>query len=292
MQSQALEVRKKYFFDTHENSWELRMKRMNERLRFLQLEVLFGFLCLLLATCSPAVLENESSEPSGSIDIFRIDPILPVEELRALAREAKPPAEEGDFRTVDLVNLASLDPTLQFDIRYATSNNFMSEPFYRFPRAYLQRPAAESLLAVHRELGRRGLGLLIFDAYRPWFVTKMFWEGTPEEIRREGFVADPSRGSRHNRGAAVDLTLYRLETGEPLPMPSGYDEFTERARTDYEGGTAEERSNRVLLIEAMGRHGFTVLELEWWHYDFKGWQEYPILNQSFEELEATEPAAQ
>lgn len=213
---------------------------------------------------------------------FRIQAQKPLDALRKAALAARPPREEGTFVTPDLVDLATLDPAIHFDIRYATSNNFLGTPFYRSPRAFLQRPAAEALLRAHRWLASRGYGLLIHDAYRPWSVTRMFWDATPEKLRL--FVADPSKGSRHNRGAAVDLTLYDLKTGEPVEMVSGYDEFSDRAYPDYPGGTSLQRWHRVLLRRAMERQGFDVYETEWWHFDFHGWQKYPLNNFTFEEL--------
>lgn len=211
---------------------------------------------------------------------FKITPRKPVATLRKIAASAKPPAEEGK-RAPDLVELSSLDPSIKYDIRYATTNNFMSTAFYRQPRALLQRPAAEAVARVHRALGEKGYGLLIHDAYRPWTVTKMFWEATPDAQRM--FVADPSQGSRHNRGCAVDLTLYDLATGRPVQMTGGYDEFSDRSYPDYPGGTSLQRWRRELLRRAMEAEGFTVFDTEWWHFDFNSWRDYPILNVPFEE---------
>src|SRR5262249_14015174 len=136
---------------------------------------------------------------------FKIKPLRPVAELRKEALKAKPPEERsGLFRKPELVELVKLDPTIKLDIRYATTDNFLSTPFYRSARAYMQKPAAEALVRVHRGLKKQGLGLLVFDGYRPWSVTKMFWDATPPDLRV--FVADPAKGSRHNRGCAVDLT--------------------------------------------------------------------------------------
>lgn len=210
---------------------------------------------------------------------FRINPIKPMDELRALALASQPPPEQGDFRSPDLVELAKLDATIKFDIRYASTNNFMGEVFYEQAKAMLQRPAAEALLRAHKNLREVGYGLLIHDAYRPWAVTKMFWEATPQDKRI--FVADPSQGSRHNRGCAVDLTLYDLKTGKPVEMVSGYDEFSERAYPDYPGGTSEQRWLRELLRDAMETQGFNVYEFEWWHFDFRDWRKYPIQNTPF-----------
>ncbi len=180
------------------------------------------------------------------------------------------------------MDLTSLDDSIQLDIRYATTNNFLNTPFYRSRKAFMQRPAAEALVRVHRKLAEAGYGLLVYDAYRPWSVTKMFWDATPEKFRN--FVADPSRGSRHNRGCAVDLTLYDRKTGKPVSMVSGYDEFSDRAYADYWGGTSLQRWHRDLLRKAMFAEGFTVYEAEWWHFDYKDWHKYPILNLTFEEL--------
>ncbi len=221
-------------------------------------------------------------ESSSLGESFRIELTQPIEELRAAAREATPPAEDGEFLPSDLVELKSLDPTLRYDIRYAGTNNFMGAAFYRTAAAYLQRPAAQALVRVHRALEARGYGILVHDAYRPWSVTKMFWDGTPEAKR--DFVADPAKGSRHNRGCAVDITLYDRATGEPVAMLSGYDEFTERAYPNYVGGSSRQRYLRGLLRRAMADAGFTVYEYEWWHFDFQSWKSYAIENRSFEEL--------
>jgi CubicO group peptidase (beta-lactamase class C family)/D-alanyl-D-alanine dipeptidase len=214
---------------------------------------------------------------------FRITPRKPVAALRKIAAEAKPPAENmAEKRTPDLVELSSLDPSIKYDIRYATTNNFMSTAFYRQPRALMQRPAAEAVARAHRALRQQGYGLLIHDAYRPWTVTKMFWEATPDAQRM--FVADPSQGSRHNRGCAVDLTLYDLATGRPVQMTGGYDEFSDRSYPGYPGGTSLQRWHRELLRRVMEAEGFTVFDTEWWHFDFNSWREYPILNVPFEQL--------
>jgi serine beta-lactamase-like protein LACTB len=156
--------------------------------------------------------------------------------------------------------------------------------FYSQAKAFLQRPAAMGLLQAHRWLRERGYGLLIHDAYRPWYVTKIFWDATPDSLR--WLVANPANGSRHNRGAAVDLTLYDLQTGEPVEMVGTYDEATARSLPDYPGGSGLQRWHRELLRTAMEQNGFTVYAEEWWHFDYDGWREYPILNQTFEELQA------
>jgi D-alanyl-D-alanine dipeptidase len=214
--------------------------------------------------------------------ITPITSIHAVAELRRDALAAKPPAESGPFRAPDLVDLAPLDPSIHLDIRYATTNDFLGTPVYTQARAFLQRPAAEALLRVLQKLKPLGYGLLIHDGYRPWYVTKIFWDATPPEGKI--FVADPAQGSRHNRGCAVDLTLYDLKTGQPVEMTGGYDEMSPRSFPNYPGGTSLQRWHRDLLRRAMESEGFTVYDSEWWHFDYKDWHEYGILNVPFEKL--------
>jgi serine beta-lactamase-like protein LACTB len=216
-------------------------------------------------------------------ETYKIEPVQPVEELRKLALKAEPPKENNAFlRKPELVDLAALDKTIKLDIRYASTNNFLGTPFYTSARAFMQKPAAGALLKAHKELAKQGYGLLIHDAYRPWYVTKMFRDATPPRLHL--FVADPLQGSRHNRGCAVDLTLYDLKTGLPIDMPGGYDEMTDRSYADYLGGTSLERWHRDLLRRAMEKQGFKVYEAEWWHFDYHEWRSYPILNTRFEDL--------
>jgi serine beta-lactamase-like protein LACTB len=213
---------------------------------------------------------------------FKIKSVRQVEGLRKEALASSPPPEAGRLRKPELVDLETISPTIKFDIRYATTNNFLSTPLYAQAKAFMQKPAAEALGRAHKKLGEKGYGLLIHDSYRPWYVTKMFWEATPEKWHN--FVADPNQGSRHNRGCAVDLTLYDLKTGKPIEMVGGYDEFSDRSYPDYFGGASRQRWHRDLLRRAMESEGFTVYEAEWWHFDYKDWRNYPILNKRFEEL--------
>ncbi len=217
--------------------------------------------------------------------VFRITPLQPVETLRATALAAQPPVESGQFRDAELRELIQLDSTIKLDIRYASDRNFLSTPVYTQARAFLQRPAAEALVRAHRKLAAQGYGLLIHDGYRPWYVTKMFWDGTPSD--KHDFVADPSQGSRHNRGGAVDLTLYDLRTGEPVMMTGGYDEMSDRSYPEYPGGTSRQRALRGVLRRAMEAEGFNVYSAEWWHFDYKDWRLYRIGNQRFEDLGIT-----
>jgi CubicO group peptidase (beta-lactamase class C family)/D-alanyl-D-alanine dipeptidase len=214
----------------------------------------------------------------------KITPVRSPMQLRKEALAATPPKETGSFRAVDLVELESLDSSIKYDIRYATSNNFMGVPFYTSAHAFMQRPAAEAVVRAAAELRKLGYGLLIHDSYRPWYVTKMFWDGTPPA--QHVFVADPASGSRHNRGCAVDLTLYDLKTGAPIRMTGGYDEMTDRSYPLYSGGTSLQRWSRDLLRHAMEAQGFTVYDAEWWHFDYRDWRSYPIGNLTFEQLAA------
>ena len=222
--------------------------------------------------------------PIGGVTggVFRIPAIKNFAELRKQALADHPPAEVGEFRKAGLVELSTLDPTIKLDIRYATTNNFLNTPVYSEARAFLQRPAAEALLRAGKTLKELGYGLLIHDAYRPWYVTKIFWEATPEDKRI--FVADPSQGSRHNRGCAVDLSLYELATRKPVEMVGVYDEMSERSYPGYPGGTSLQRWDRELLRRAMEDQGFLVYSFEWWHFDYRDWKNYPILNLTFEQL--------
>ena len=194
----------------------------------------------------------------------------------------RPPAQPRASREPDLAEISRLDRGIHLDIRYATADNIVHRPVYRQARAFLQRPAAEALVRANRELAPKGYGLLVFDGYRPWSVTKFFWDHVRPDQR--AFVADPKKGSKHNRGCAVDLSLYDLGTGREIEMPSAYDETSERASPEYAGGTPEQRARRDLLRAAMEKEGFTVEENEWWHFNFRDWKDYPILDIAFEAI--------
>jgi zinc D-Ala-D-Ala dipeptidase len=209
--------------------------------------------------------------------------------LRVKALAATPPAEPPAKRVTDLVDLATLGSSIKFDIRYATSNNLMGFPLYEKPMAYLQRPAADALRRVANSLAPLGYGLLVLDAYRPWFVTKMFWDATPASSHM--FVADPAEGSRHNRGCAIDLTLYDTTTGKEVQMTGRFDEMSPRSYPDFIGGTSRQRWLRDLLRNAMGSQGFQVYPQEWWHFDYQDWQDYALGNATFEQLEGKQAAA-
>lgn len=153
--------------------------------------------------------------------------------LFIVACKALPPKESGGFKTVELVELRKLDTTLHLDIKYATKNNFAKKQVYKQARAFLQKPAAEALVRANTKLKEFGYGIIVFDGYHPWSVTNTFWKTATKEQQNIGFVADPKKGSKHNRGCAVDVSLYDLKTGKEVEMPSEYDEFSERAFINY-----------------------------------------------------------
>ena len=213
---------------------------------------------------------------------LRVKPLRPVGTVLAESATQHPPAESGTFRPTDLVEFVKVDPSIKLEIRYATTNNFLGAAFYSQARAFMQRPAAEAVARASAALHKSGYGLLVHDGYRPWYVTKAFWDATPDD--EKWLVANPASGSKHNRGCAVDLTLYALATGKFVEMPSTYDESTQRAYAFYPGGTDLQRWHRALLRRAMEAEGFTVNPTEWWHFDYKDWKDYAIENVRFEQI--------
>ena len=240
--------------------------------------IYFSAYCLLIGITS---ILYGCSEPKQ--DTFYIDPVKEISELRNISLNSPTPKLDSIDSHLNLVDLKKIDNKLKLDIRYASENNFMRSKFYNSSRAFLNSEAAQNLLNAHRELEKKGYGIVIFDAYRPWYVTKMFWEGTPEALKH--FVADPEKGSVHNRGCAIDIGLYDMITGKNIDMISGYDEFTERAYPNYNGGEKSKRDIRDLLISTMERNDFSVYEYEWWHFNYKNCNS-GILNYSFEELDS------
>jgi D-alanyl-D-alanine dipeptidase len=230
--------------------------------------------------------ERPYAKPAGfarvkTAAVYRIRPQRPVAQITAEVRQATPPTEAGRERPV-LVELVKLEPSLKLDIRYATRDNFLGTPVYSEGRAFMEQTAAAALARAHRALAKHGYGLLIHDSYRPWWVTKLFWEATSE--REHEFVANPASGSRHNRGSAVDLTLFDRASGRAIEMPGGYDEMSKRSYPTYPGGTSLQRWHRDLLRAAMEQEGFRVHPSEWWHFDFRGWERFAIENLSFEQI--------
>jgi len=180
----------------------------------------------------------------------------------------------------ELLEIKKEIPNIKLDIRYATKNNFMQQVMYKQARAFARKPVIESLKKIQKELNKKGYGLKIFDGYRPYAVTVEFYKKASDK----NFVANPAKGSKHNRGCAVDLTLIYLKTGEEVPMPTPYDSFSAAAAAKYEPVTAEVRKNREFLIATMKKYNMNVLENEWWHFDFSGWQNYDLMDIPFEKL--------
>ena len=179
----------------------------------------------------------------------------------------------------DLVDIQSINPRIRVDIRYATSNNFIGKPVYPCAKCYLRRKVAMKLDQIQKRLEKIGLGLKIFDGYRPLSAQKVFWDYCPDPR----FVAPPDKGSEHNRGAAVDLTLVDQE-GKELKMPTGFDDFTDKAHRSYERLPKEVLHNRMLLESVMSEQGFIPLASEWWHFDDEEVEKYPIEDIALDQL--------
>ena len=239
--------------------------------------IYFSAYCLLVGSIGIYFGSNNSD------DTFYIIPIKEISELREISKNSNPPILDSLDSHKKLVDLKKLDDEFQLDIRYASTNNFMRSKFYKNERAFFNMSAADRLIEAKNDLKELGYGIIIYDAYRPWFVTKMFWEGTPENLKH--FVANPENGSSHNKGCAIDIGLYDIETGESIVMISGYDEFTERAYPNYMGGSKKQRDIRDMLIQVMERNDFTVYEYEWWLFNYNGCDS-GIMNYSFEELDS------
>ncbi len=165
--------------------------------------------------------------------------------------------------------------------KYATTDNFTNKILYRHPIAYARLKVVLALQKVQKQLASLGLSLTFFDAYRPWSVTKKMWE----IVHDERYAANPAKGSNHNRGAAVDVSLVKIANGEPLPMPTEFDDFTEKAHHDFSDLSKEILENRRILKAVMEQNGFIALPTEWWHYSFpNAAQQFEVLNLNFKKL--------
>lgn len=178
------------------------------------------------------------------------------------------------------VDITTYIPNIRKDIRYATPANFTHQVLYPYAGVYLRLPAAKALRAVQQELNRQGLGLIIYDAYRPYGITEKMWEIVPDDR----YAANPRNGSGHNRGIAVDLSMIDLHTGKPVAMPTGFDDFTEKAHHNYVVSDTIIAANRKLLRSTMEKYGFTPLATEWWHYYLKDYKQYPLMNIPFSNI--------
>ncbi|MBO6585549.1 MAG: M15 family metallopeptidase [Gracilimonas sp.] len=208
----------------------------------------------------------------GSETHYELDVIQQIERYKSLV-DITPEKE--------LVDLKTEIPELVFDIRYAATNNFTGQKIYDSPRAFARKPVADALKNVQTQLKEKGLGLKIFDAYRPYSATVMLYEAYPDT----NYVAAPWNGSRHNRGCAVDVTLVNLANGKQLTMPTSYDDFTEKAAPSYMQLPDSVIANRRILMDVMTENGFSTYPYEWWHFDYEGWENYELMDLSFEELD-------
>ena len=179
-----------------------------------------------------------------------------------------------------LVDIQKAVPGVVLDIRYATKNNFMKQVMYPSARAFARKPVAVQLKKIQAELKKKGYGLKIYDAYRPYTITVAFYQKASDK----NFVAHPKSGSRHNRGCAVDLSIIDLKTGKDVPMPTPYDSFSKAAAADYQDLSPAIKKTRDFLISVMEKHGFQVMYNEWWHYDFRGWEEFELMDMPFQKL--------
>lgn len=180
-----------------------------------------------------------------------------------------------------MVSLRKHLPGIVLDLKYSGADNFMGQPLYpRITTTYLRKNAADALLAINKELRAKGLGIKVFDAYRPYSVTEKMWE----PVKDDRYAADPKKGSGHNRGIAVDLTLIRLRNKKELDMGTGFDNFTDTAHHAFQQLPGTVLNNRLLLRSVMEKHGFKALDTEWWHYYFIAGKDYELLDVPFEEL--------
>ncbi len=180
----------------------------------------------------------------------------------------------------ELIEIKKEIPNIKLDIKYATKNNFMNQVMYKEARAFARKPVVAQLKKIQLVLNKKGYGLKIFDAYRPYAITLAFYQ----KALNKNFVANPKKGSKHNRGCAVDLTLIDLKTGKELQMPTPYDSFAEQASPSYSNLPPQVIKNRTLLITTMQAYGFRVIKNEWWHFDFIGWKNYALMDVPFESL--------
>ncbi len=202
------------------------------------------------------------------------------QDMISTRRDYKKTVKENPAR--QMIALQAGLPGALFDLRYAGRNNFMKRRMY--PRhtgiTFMRRDAVAALVQIQKDLRAQGLGLKVFDAYRPWSVTKKFWD----LVQDERYVARPTNGSNHNRGTAVDLTLIELKTGRELNMGTGFDNFTDTAHHSFKNLPLDVLANRELLKTVMERHGFVALETEWWHYTFSTGLKMEVLDIPFKKL--------
>jgi D-alanyl-D-alanine dipeptidase len=227
---------------------------------FSRREIALGLAIVPLASCAPAGPDKD------------------IAFISAGAGQTLSPADPKR-----LLELVTLDPAIKLDMRYATTNNFTGQILYDAARAFMVTPAARALVQASKAARADGYGLTIFDAYRPWRITKKLWDATPAGPKKN-YVANPKRGSKHNRGCAVDLSLHHLQDGQLVEMPTGFDDFSEKAHRDYMGATETAIANRARLQHYVENVGFVGLSNEWWHFDFAGWEQFPVMDVPFSRI--------
>lgn len=231
----------------------------------IQLHRWTSYFLLFLLTLTIACQGAESLPPSP--------PSTPSSPIVASPSPQSVAAPAKQVDDAQLVDVQTISPNIKLDIRYATKKNFTHQTLYSQARCVLRGAVARKLAQVQADLESQGLGLKVYDCYRPLSVQKQMWEIMPDDR----YVANPAVGSRHNRGSAVDVTLVD-RTGKELEMPTEFDDFTDRAHGDYAGASPVAKQHRQLLKRVMEKHGFIALPTEWWHFDAAGWQQFPLLD--------------
>lgn len=225
----------------------------------------FNFLILFLSFCLLTKAQDKTVTPQKLVVVSSYNQYL---------------ASVKSNPNNQLIEIKKAIPNISLDIRYATKNNFMQQVMYKQARAFARKPVVEALKKIQAELNKKGLGLKIFDGYRPYAITVAFYKKASDK----NFVANPAKGSKHNRGCAVDLTIINLKTGKEIAMATPYDSFSAAAAANYPTVSAEVKKNREFLISIMRKNHLNVLENEWWHYDFTGWESYALMDIPFEKL--------
>ncbi len=221
--------------------------------------------------------------PTERGDVFTIAPVKDIAQLRSAAKAANMPGQPARLLTAELVEINTLEPGIRVDMPYARKDNLFNTPVYESERAFLEMNTARALQRVHKQLAAFGLGIVVWDAYRPWYISKTFYDALPDKDKK--LLEDPQKGgSPHNRGTAVDVSLYTLADGQTVGMPSNFDEPSLRATRCFQGGSELLRWRRDLLRLVMENEGFTGVDHEWWHYDYKEAAKYRLLNTAFSEI--------
>lgn len=234
-------------------------------LKTFQMQAIFLFLIVFLAGC-------DKKQELLDRNPYNLDLVQTISQYKDLVKD------DADNAMADIEEVID---GIALDIRYATANNFTHEVIYTAPKAYARKPVADALKEVEDSLAKHNIGLKIYDAYRPYAATVKFFEVYPDT----NFVANPRYGSRHNRGCAVDITLIELATGNEIPMPTDFDDFSERAHPDYADLPDTVLANRAFLFGIMSHFGFSHYPTEWWHFDYNGWESFKLMDLSFDELE-------